>query len=89
MEDIYSELEFYMNQCDMDFCPPPLFDLPPPPPPPWMDNPPSCNGDCSSGIAKVSSLNNVQEIFHSISIIVVSAFVIVLSLLFFAVLIWR
>ena len=89
MEDIYTELEFFMNQCDMDFCAPPMFDLPPPPPPPWMENPPSCHGDCGSGPADVSSINNVEEIFHSISIIVVSAFVIVLSLLFFAILIWR
>ena len=90
MEDLFN-MEDIFYQCDEDFCPPPMFDLPPPPPPPWLDTPAGCRdvGGCGD-MPTVHSLDqNVEEIFHSISIIVVSALVIVISVIFAALLVYR
>jgi len=96
MELLLQQLQEEEDNCDAggsDFCPPPFFDLPPPPPPPWLDiKPNDCRGTsgCNSApTAVVSSIDNVQEIVHSISIIVVSSLVIVITVLFAAVIIWR
>lgn len=90
MEVPLLDLDLFMEQCDMEFCPPPIFDLPPPPPPSWMETGQDCRetGGCHNAPI-ISSLDNVQEIFHSISIIVVSSLIIVISLMFGAVLVWR
>ena len=88
MEDLLLDLELFM-QCDMEVCPPPIFDLPPPPPPPWMDMPPDCGRGGCGNAPHVSSLNHVQEIFHSISIIIVCSLIIVITIMLAALLIWR
>ena len=71
-------------------CPPPLFDLPAPPPPPHWDMSLCQQGDCqTSGLPVMSSLDTVQDIFHSLVIIIVSSLVIVISLLLAAIFLWR
>jgi hypothetical protein len=63
---------------------------PPPPVPPQLDTslPALCKGDCAS-LPMVASLDSVQDIFHSVIIVIVSSLVIVISLLLAAVFLWR
>ena len=98
MEDalVASEVDLGMEaagpfhfQCDDFGCGPSDFALPPPPRPPWLEDL-DCWETCDSGAPLVSSLsNNFQDIFHSVSIIVVSSIIIVISLMLAAVLVWR
>jgi hypothetical protein len=86
------EVEHLIQQLLETGCPPPLFDLPAPPPPPFLDTPLSafCTGDCdTSSLPVMSSLDSVQDIFHSIVIVIVSSLVVVISVLLAAIFIWR
>ena len=84
-----SEFEHYFeimslldSDCDLSentLCLPPIFDLPPPPPPPWLDMPPLCD-NCDS-VPSVTSLNNVQDIFKNIIIIIVMALSLLISII--------
>ena len=78
--------------CDDTLCGPPIFDLPPPPRPPWLEDiEGGCwdNAQACDNTPIVSSLDNFQDIFHSVSIIVVSSIIIVISILLAAVILWR
>jgi hypothetical protein len=88
MEDDMEEFSLFFDELNLCCDPPPLFDLPAPPPPPFLDTPllPSCG---SSSLPVVSSMDSLQDIFHSIIIITVSSLVIVISLIFAAAFIWR
>merc|ERR1712083_473558 len=65
--------EFLVTDCDIA-CqpPPPTMMMPPPPPPPWMERIPECGGEgeCSN-YPVISSINNVNNIFHMTSVIIV------------------
>jgi len=98
--DTMERLLIQLEECDVEFCPPPVFDLPPPPPPPWLvgtDDEAALLPDCSRGFggcsgvptAVVSSVDNVQQIVQHISVIVVSSFIIVITVMLTAVIFWR
>ena len=87
MEDF--DLLWDVSQCS-DLCAPPVFDLPPPPRPPWLEDVVDCSEDglCPADPI-VNSIDNVQDIFHSVITVVVAATAIVISLILIAVIIWR
>ena len=90
MDELLSdqELQDFMQSlgCEdfLDCEPPPMFDLPPPPMPPMVDTAPECDN-----MPLVTSLNNIQHIFHSIVIIVVSSFIILMAVFLIVVLLRR
>jgi len=89
MEDLLLDLELFM-QCDMEVCPPPIFDLPPPPRPPWLEDLDDCStvGVCPNDPI-VNTLHDVNGLFHSVITIVAAAVAIVVSLIIMAVFLLR
>ena len=88
------ELELLLqgDDCgDLKVCdPPPMFSLPPPPIPPMINILPDCGlQDACHDMPVVTSINSLQNIFHSIIIIIVSSIIIVMSIILLVVIIRR
>ena len=76
----------HIMDCQHELCLPPLDIPPPPPPPPWLDLPPLCNCD---SVPEVSSINNAQEIFKNVLLVLVLSVSVIITLLTLSLLLRR
>lgn len=84
--------------CDDCIPPPPLFDLPPPPRPPWLEDIEDCESNPSQSqiLDQLETCDNTvilgsnfEETFHSVAVIVVCSFVIVIMLMIAGIVLFR